>query len=98
MAKDISEEINEIMCKFDPMDLISEGAPKDEYSLEAGIVSDNLPGCKSLDETRRMIYDVFVRSFEFGGRIGEKSRYIHPGGAGKEEDYQKMSEEIYNLR
>ena len=37
-AKEIIQQISEILAKHDPMGLISAGAPSDEYSTEASLI------------------------------------------------------------
>lgn len=90
--------ITKILSEHDPMDLVVMGAPKDEYSSEAEEIAQKLPSCRSVAEVNEIVYSTFVKSFEYGARMGEKkTRHTDPGGAGEKGDYLEMSKKFLRL-
>jgi hypothetical protein len=96
--KTLEDSIGEILKKHDPMKLIEIGAPEQEYEVEAGIISDKIYKCESIEEARDMIYHVFVQNFEYGFKLdGSGKRRVDKGGAGRKQDYEKVAKEIHAL-
>ena len=63
-----------VLTTGDPIGLIRDGAPPDEYSPEAGTILPRLVGAASLDELREIVHQEFARWF--GAKVaGEKTRY-----------------------
>ncbi len=96
--KTLEEDIREILKKHDIMDLIDDGASEQEYEAESAVISAKISKCESVKEAQNMIYSVFVQMFEYGSKLDENDkRRVDKGGAGKKQDYEKITKEIYAL-
>ena len=56
--------IKSVLAKADHINLIALGAPKNEYDIEAEIITDILMKTKPMICTSKMVHDVFVEQFE----------------------------------
>jgi len=65
-------EIEEILAKHDPGKLISAGAPKNEYRLEAKEIALKYPLGGSWEDVARLIGDVFHRNFDFAYALADR--------------------------
>ena len=63
-----------VLTRGDPIGLIRDGAPPDEYSPEARTILPRLANAASLDELREIVHQEFIKWF--GVEVaGEKTRY-----------------------
>lgn len=69
---DIILEIEKILARHDPEELICVGAPVDEYRQEAGEIAKQLSPGGSIEETTLIILDVFHRNFDVGYVLVDK--------------------------
>lgn len=53
----------EILASYDPLGLISCGAPDDEYDIEVDAILLRMQEAKSVDMLSEIIYEEFVRCF-----------------------------------
>ncbi|MCH7568159.1 MAG: hypothetical protein IIA87_01945 [Nanoarchaeota archaeon] len=67
--------------------------PDDEYDPEVKLILEGLPRCQSTNEVHDLVYNTFVKMFEYGST----RRRVDPGGAGKREDYREMAEQVRAL-
>ncbi len=84
MEKPLKKRVLDIISKHDPIRLISGGAPIDEYTPEAEVISKGLVKAKSLDEINTLVHRTFVDLFD---------NYL----AGKKESYKRLSGDLFNL-
>ncbi len=63
--------VKSVINKFDPINLLRQGAPEDEYHDEIQRIVSGLRMCNTKEEIQRLIYDVFQKSFgqETAGEI-----------------------------
>ena len=73
------------------------GAPSDEYGYEISKILSKLKNAKSVLEARKVIYEEFNQSFNYGYSASDLSKRIKIGGdlAGSETDYQSIAEEVW---
>lgn len=57
------EEIKQIIDKWDPIGLLAISCPEDEYEPEIKELLARLSDYCSVDETAKIIYDVFIEMF-----------------------------------
>lgn len=76
-------QLREILLEEDPLHIYNKVNP-DEYDPEIVRILPKLETCKSTDDVRRVVYDVFASQF------GAKT-------AGTEERYQRVAERIWPL-
>ncbi len=74
MEKDYSyiyNAIKEIIDSADPINLLSIGAPDDEYDGEIQEIASGISKCNSKEEIKEVVYNVFKRNFgeEIAGNI-----------------------------
>jgi hypothetical protein len=93
------EQVAEILCRYDPAYLTRHGAPPDEYEGETSRILPQLKNAKSVSEVRKIIYDVFDQSFNYGysGSDLTKRKKIGDGFAGTEADYHLIAEEVWAI-
>lgn len=77
-------KVMKIINKYDPIHLIDDGAPLDEYKPEAEMISKSLAKMKNLGEINTLVHKTFVNLFD-------KSL------TGKREDYHSLSKDLHNL-
>lgn len=92
-------QIAEILNQHDPAYLTRHGAPPDEYEGETSRILPRLKNAKSVSEVRRIIYDVFDQSFNYGYAASDLSKKIKicDDEAGNETDYQLIAEEVWTV-
>lgn len=92
-------QVAEVLNRHDPAHLTRHGAPPDEYEGEASRILSQLKNVKSVLEARKIIYDVFDQSFNYGYSASDLSKKIKVCGskAGVETDYQSIAEEVGTL-
>jgi len=56
-------EVREIINKSDPIGLLKQGAPDDEYEKEVQEIIAGLNKCKNANQTQELIYRVFKNNF-----------------------------------
>lgn len=61
---EIAVIINSVLVKSDPMKLISMGAPKNEYEIEAKMIADILIKNDSMICSPKIIHDVLLEQFD----------------------------------
>ena len=83
--KKLLEEVKQLVNKADPLRLLQQGAPSDEYDQEIAKILAHLHKCETIDELRRSVFAIFLESF------GSTS-------AGSELDYQELASALYLLR
>lgn len=83
--KKLFEEVAQLVNKADPLRLIQQGAPSDEYDQEIAKILAHLSKCETVDDLRRSVFAIFLESF------GSTS-------AGSEADYQELASVLYQLR
>jgi hypothetical protein len=80
----MKQHIEAILVKHDPAGLINIGAPLDEYSSEAQMISEALEAGMSIYNVQYVVHSVFHDQF----------RGI---GVGTLEDYRAIAQDIYPL-
>lgn len=87
----------EVLYRHDPVRLASCGAPKDEYAGEVSKILPQLKKVNSAVEVQRIIYNVFVDSFNHGYSAKDFSKRVKLSDnlAGFERDYQAIAVEIW---
>ena len=87
----------EILYRHDPVRLASCGVPKNEYAGEVSKILPQLKKVNSVVEVQRIIYDVFVDSFNYGYSAKDFSKRVKISDnlAGFEKDYKEIAEEIW---
>ncbi len=90
-------QVTEILYRHDPIQLAQCGAPADEYAGEASKILPQLKNIKSALEARKIIYEVFDYSFNYGSSGKDSSTIVRldHNEAGVESDYQLIAEEIW---
>jgi hypothetical protein len=90
-------QVAEILYRHDPAHLAACGVPPDEYEGEASKILPQLKNARSVLEARKIIYDVFDHSFNYGcsGKDLSKIVRISDDEAGVETDYQIIAEEVW---
>jgi hypothetical protein len=83
--KKLLKEVKQLVNKIDPLGLLQQGAPSDEYGQEITKILAHLPKCETVDELRKSVFAIFLESF------GSTS-------AGHERDYQELASALYQLR
>lgn len=79
--KAIVTTITEIVNRLDPVGLLGDGAPKDEYSEEIRLIASYIQDYTNVTKLGELIYSIFLESFD---------KEI----VGKKDDYLKVAEEI----
>lgn len=64
MNKNIIKDVSKILEELDPLDLIAQGAPNDEYDNEAIHIAGYLIKSPSSGELKKIILDLFLKEFE----------------------------------
>lgn len=64
MEKRIIKKISDLINENDPMDLISSGAPNDEYINESSKVATLYSNIKNVNEFKKQFALIFINSFE----------------------------------
>ncbi len=90
-------QVTEIFNRHDPIALIKGGAPLDEYGYEISRILSELKSAESVLEARKIIYEVFDQSFNYGYSASNLSKRIKidEDFAGTETDYQLIAEEVW---
>ena len=83
--KKLLKEVKQLVNKADPLRLLQQGAPSDEYDQEIAKVLAHLHKCETVDELRRSVFAIFLESFGLTS-------------AGSERDYQELASALYQLR
>ena len=83
--KKLLEEVTQLVNKADPLRLLQQGAPSDEYDQEIAKILAHLYKCETVDELRKSVFAIFLESF------GSTS-------AGRELDYQELASALCQLR
>ncbi len=96
--KSLYTEMVETLARHDPIHLTRIGAPRDEYEFEACEILTRLKETHSPDEVRRLIYQVFVRSFNHGYGADEDPDRDDPKYigelAGSESSYEEIAHDV----
>ena len=77
--------IKSIIDQADPIDLLSAGAPDDEYDAEAKQIVDVLNICSSKEEVQKKIHEIFIDMFD--SEI-----------AGAVDRYENIANEVWKLK
>ncbi len=87
----------EILYLHDPVRLAACGVSKDEYAGEVSKILPQLKKVNSVVEVQRIIYDVFVNSFNYGysGKDFSNKVKLNDNLVGVEDDYCAIAEEIW---
>ncbi len=85
MQSELELRISLVINKYDPIKLLREGAPDDEYAPEAKMIAETLNEAKSESALKKKVYDIFVEMF---GR----------DVAGKKNKYRRLAQEVYALK
>ena len=89
-------QVAEILYRHDPIYLAECGAPSDEYEGETSQILPQLKSASSVLDTRKIIYDVFNQSFNYGYSRENLTKLVKLGNdAGNETDYQQIAEEVW---
>lgn len=57
-------ELKKLIDKWDPYDLIKNGAPEDEWNFETTKILAGLSKCSSWEDTAKLISDIFSESLD----------------------------------
>ena len=87
----------EILYRHDPVHLAACGAPRDEYAGEVSKILPQLTKAATVLEAQKIIYDVFVNSFNYGYFAKNFSKRVKfdDNLAGFDKDYKVIAEEIW---
>lgn len=55
--------IKEIINRLDPIGLLKQGAPDDEYDDEIKKIAIGLPICNSVTDIQELVYNIFKENF-----------------------------------
>jgi hypothetical protein len=80
---ELFDKIAALLFRHDPISIGSD-VPTDEYEPETGTILPRLRNCHSVDDTRKVIHEEFVRWFD-------------SSTAGPEQSYADISSEIWQL-
>ncbi len=69
------KHLRELVNKHDPIGLIAEGAPLDEYDMESGSLLPRISPGQSPDEILDLVYKVFTKYFGTDGTAGSRIAY-----------------------
>jgi hypothetical protein len=83
-SKAFAKAVQKVINRHDPMGLIGEGAPVDEYDYQQAAIMRKLPACKSIDRLQAMIHDEFCHWF-------------NPENAGPPEKYKQPALDLFRL-
>lgn len=83
--KALIDDVKTILNKYDPIGLIAQGAPQDEYESEANLIVAKLEYLNNYFTVLFMIYKLFVTRFDFVT-------------AGTIFNYIKIAKEVNSLR
>lgn len=84
-GQELTNQIEDILRRYDPQGLIKMGAPPDEYSSEASEIRHYLYSAHTFESFKISIWATFICSF-------------NADDAGNIEDYDAMAKEIWPLR
>ena len=87
----------EILYRHDPVHLAACGVPRDEYASEVSKILPQLTKADSVVEAQKIIYEVFVNSFNYGYYAKDKSKRVKLSDnlAGFDKAYKAIAEEIW---
>lgn len=60
----VIEIVKSVIDKYDPIELLIIGAPKDEYLAEAKLISERIYKLRSTFKIRTIIKEVFIQQFD----------------------------------
>ena len=64
MAKELYlNSVKEIVNKIDPIGLLKQGAPSDEYESEIQLIVKGLRACSNIEDIQNLTYNIFKDSF-----------------------------------
>lgn len=69
----LSNEIAELLFRFDPVGLAAYGAPADEYAPEAGTITPRVAHASSVDDVHAVVFAEFLSWF--GSDAGDFEQY-----------------------
>ena len=55
--------VKDIINKLDPIGLLSQGVPQDEYDEEISKIISGLRTCDNVEKTQKLIYNIFKENF-----------------------------------
>ncbi len=64
ILEEFQSELDLILEEGDHLGLIANGAPRNEYSIEADLILRRLPGTDSENSAAEMVHQVFVEKFD----------------------------------
>jgi len=76
-SKRFAKAVQKVINRHDPMGLIAEGAPADEYEYQQAAIMRKLPACKSIHRLQAMIHDEFCHWFN-PEKAGPREKYKQP--------------------
>ncbi len=83
--KNLFVETKKIINDCDPIGLLSQSAPENEYEEEVQKIISGLSACQSIHEVHLLVYNIFKKSFG-DDSVGNIDLYLDP------------AEKIFNLR
>jgi len=83
-SKRFQKAVLKVLNIHDPVGLIADGAPDNEYEYQQAAIVRKLPNCRSILETQQMLHDEFCHWF-------------NPEKAGPIDKYRIPATELYRL-
>ena len=77
-------DVRDIINGDDPIQLLKDGIPEDEYHPEISVILSHVKVQRSLDEMHRFVYTIFVQKFD---------RHV----AGPPERYRNIARQLFAL-
>ena len=71
---ELLSSVKKILDDFDPLGLLKQGAPQNEYDEEIEKIVAGLPKCKSARDAEKLIHRVFTEAFG-DNTAGDESAY-----------------------
>lgn len=83
-SKRFANAVRKVLNRHDPVGLIADGAPADEYDYQQAAIMRKLPACKSIERLQAMIHEEFCHWF-------------NPEKAGPREKYKQPAVDLFRL-
>jgi len=72
----IFKKIHKVLTRHDPISLIAQGAPDDEYDLEIPMIIEYLNSSPDQDLLADFMYSLYKKQFSEDFDVGPKETYI----------------------
>ena len=76
-SKAFARAVQKVINRHDPIGLIGEGGPVDEYDYQQAAIMRKLPACNSIERLQAMIHDEFCHWFN-PENVGPREKFKQP--------------------